>query len=199
MTQLRFERDASGRTDLWFVPLLLRIERSIGFEGHSALGLEVQGDYGTRMHWLADFSGAAPELDTLPWLNVDPGHGWDAGEAHRVRLVRPRHGAIHLSVDGEARVAPDRSTVQLSLRAGYEGALPRGVDTTVRVTAEGVSEEVTIPARALQAALEMEVPMPADHGRIGVSAAAVDSRLQGTIEFRRLWRTRMRQPLVGPI
>ena len=183
LTQLRFERDASGRTDLWFVPLLLRIERSIEFGGNLSLGLEVQGDYGTRMHWLADFTGAAPELDTVPWLNVDPGHGWDAGEAHRVRLVRPRRGARYLSVDGEARVAPDRSTVLLSLRAGYEGALPRGVDTTVRVTAEGVSEEVTIPARALQAALEMEVPMPADHGRIKVSADAVDSRLQGVTSF----------------
>ena len=183
LTQLRFERDASGRTDLWFVPLLLRIERSIEFGGNLSLGLEVQGDYGTRMHWLADFTGAAPELDTVPWLNVDPGHGWDAGEAHRVRLVRPRRGARYLSVDGEARVAPDRSTVLLSLRAGYGGALPRGVDTTVRVTAEGVSEEVTIPARALQAALEMEVPMPADHGRIKVSADAVDSRLQVVTSF----------------
>ena len=183
LTQLRFERDASGRTDLWFVPLLLRIERSIEFGGNLSLGLEVQGDYGTRMHWLADFTGAAPELDTVPWLNVDPGHGWDAGEAHRVRLVRPRRGARYLSVDGEARVAPDRSTVLLSLRVGYEAALPRGVDTTVQVTAEGVSEEVIIPARALQAALQMEVPMPADHGRIDVSADAVDSRLQVVTSF----------------
>ena len=179
ISALRFERYKDGRTDLTLIPNLLRIRHSVRFEGNPWDGLEIQGDYGARMHWGAHFLGG-PELDTVPWLNVDPGHGWDAGEVHRVRLMRARVGATHLDLDdAEARVAPDGQTVQLRARVGYEEALPRGVDTAVRVTAyrdvgrvHGVSKDITIPARAPSAAVEMEVPMPDDHGYLTVTAAS---------------------------
>ena len=98
ISALRFERYKDGRTDLTLIPNLLRIRHSVRFEGNPWDGLEIQGDYGARMHWGAHFLGG-PELDTVPWLNVDPGHGWDAGEVHRVRLMRARVGATHLDFD----------------------------------------------------------------------------------------------------
>ena len=175
---LRFERDRNGRTDLMFVLNLLRIYQSTRFEGNLSTGLEIQGDYGARTHWYSHFYGAAGEVDHLPWLNVDPGHGWDAGEVHRVRMVRARVGAVGLEIsDGEARVSPDRSSARVSLQVGYLEPLPRGVDTLVKVTANGVSKDITIPAREMFAAVEMEVPMPAHHASLRVDADVVDSAL----------------------
>ena len=180
---LRFERHADGRNDLLLLPMVLRIQRDTKFEGNYGLGLEVQGDYGARMHWFDHTAGLAGELDSLGWVNVDPAHGWEAGEVHRVRLVRPRHGATALSVrNAEARVAPDGSTVRLSARVGYGNVLPRGVDTPVRVTANGVSEDITIPAGTMYAPVEMTVPMPdgpASHGPLEVAAETTDPSLAG--------------------
>ena len=51
------------------------------------------------------------------------------------------------------------------------------MDTLVKVTANGVSKDITIPARARFAPVEMEVPMPADHAGLEVKADAVDSAL----------------------
>ena len=48
------------------------------------------------MHWFVHTAGLAGELNSIGWVNVDPAHGWEAGEVHRVRLVRPRHGATCL-------------------------------------------------------------------------------------------------------
>ena len=176
---LRFERDRNGRTDLMFVLNQLQIYHSARFEGHLSTGLEIQGDYGARTHWYSHFYGAAGEIDHIPWLNVDPGHGWDAGEVHRVRMVRARVGAVALEIsDGEARVSPDRSSARVSLQVGYAGPLPRGVDTLVDVTANGVSKEITIPARETFAAVEMEVPMPARHGNLRVLATVADSAVK---------------------
>ncbi len=175
---LRFERDRNGRTDLMFVLNLLSIYHSARFEGNLSTGLEIQGDYGARTHWYSHFFGAAGEVDHVPWLNVDPGHGWDAGEVHRVRMVRARVGAVALEIsDGEARVSPDRSSARVSLQVGYRGPLPRGVDTLVRVTANGVSEDITIPAGTMYAPVEMTVPMPARHDSLRVLASMVDSAL----------------------
>ena len=180
---LRFERHADGRNDLLLLPMVLRIQRDTKFEGNYGLGLEVQGDYGARMHWFDHTVGMAGELDSLGWVNVDPAHGWEAGEVHRVRLVRPRHGATALSVrNAEARVAPDGATVRLSARVGYWNVLPRGVDTAVRVTANGVSEDITIPAGAMYAPVEMTVPMPDgpdSHGALKVTAETTDPSLAG--------------------
>ena len=180
---LRFERHADGRNDLLLLPMVLRIERDTKFEGNYGLGLEVQGDYGARMHWFDHTAGLAGEIDSLGWVNVDPAHGWEAGEVHRVRLVRPRHGATALSVrNAEARVAPDGATVRLSARVGYWNVLPRGVDTPVRVTANGVSEDITIPAGTMYAPVEMTVPMPDgpdSHGALEVAAETTDPSLAG--------------------
>ena len=180
---LRFKRHADGRNDLLLLPSVIQIGRSSRFEGNYGLGFEVQGDYGARMHWFDHTVGLAGELDTIGWVNVDPGHGWEAGEVHRVRLVRPRHGANSLVVrNAKARVAPDGSTVRLSARVGYRDVLPRGVDTAVRVTANGVSEDITIPAGAMYAPVEMTVPRPDSHGALEVAVGPTDPSLAGAFD-----------------
>ena len=53
---LRFERYKDGRTDLTLIPNLLQdCVTDSRFEGNPWDGLEIQGDYGARMHWGAHF------------------------------------------------------------------------------------------------------------------------------------------------
>ena len=81
--------------------------------------------------------------------------------------------------NAEARVAPDGATVRLSARVGYWDVLPRGVDTAVRVTANGVSEDITILAGAMYAPVEMTVPMPDSHVALEVGVGPTDPSLAG--------------------
>ena len=177
-------------TQLFFIPNFQRIRHATRFESSQSDGLEIQGDYGARVHWLRHYCCLAGELEAQPWINVDTDHGWEAGEVHRVRLVRPRHGAYALSIpEGVGRVREDDMgalQVDVSLRLGYLNALPRGVATEVTVSASGVTKDVTIPARQEHVDVEMTVPLPADadHGWLDVEATPKDVRFAGTVLLR---------------
>ena len=180
---LAFARQPDGRTDLYFVTGLVDILHGSRAEGFLEYGLEVRGDHGARTHWFAHYFGASTPDSNVPWLNVDGGHGWDPGEVHAVRIVRPRQGATKLKVEGTAVVMPDRGRARLSLRVGWRG-LPRGLDTPVTLTANGETREVTLPA--LQSSLDVEMDVPiggtGPRGYVEVVAAAGPRQNLGDLE-----------------
>ena len=182
LTGIAFERRPEGRTDLAFHIQVLEIRHVSRFDGLFSEGLEIQGDYGARTHWLRHLYGPVSNLPTIPFLNVDPGHGWEAGEVHRARLVRARGGATRLRIfDWDARASRDLSTLALALKVGYVEALPRGVDTPVRVTSSGVSRTATIPARQSSVLVEMEIPFTDQYWGLGVAVRVTEPGLDDLI------------------
>ena len=163
--ELGFRRMPGGRTDLCMEIGFQDIVHATRFEDLVEFGLEVQGDYGARTHWMTHYHGIGPELAQEPWFNVDAGHGWDPGEVHTVRVVRPRGGATRLAVRGTAVVLPDRAHARLALWVGWATALPRGLQTPVTLTANGETREVTLRALESGVTVEMDVPVGGPYPR----------------------------------
>jgi len=179
-----FLQRLSDRTDLYFNFNGITVRHDKAFQCCYSTGLEIHGDYGARAHWLVHFGAPGPRLKTVPWLNVDPHHGWEAGEVRRVRVVRARHGATMLrSLDGTVGyVSRDGTTIRLALRIGYVEALPRGVDTVITVSDGGRRVEATIPARRTSVAMEMVVPFGQRYLGTTVRVAPKEKALRGMLE-----------------
>ena len=114
----------------------------------SRLGLETHGDYGTRVHWRPHADAPGGQQERMAWSPVDPGHGWSAGEEHRVRMLRVREGGRSLSASGSGVYRAD-GTGELTLTVGFLEGLARGVDTPVTIHEDGVTDStlrtMTIP------------------------------------------------------
>ena len=125
---VRFSRSGTGPTRLEFSQGSKWNAYDTNFDWSLGAGLEIQGDYGTRVHWFPH--AAEIHAQDLIWDPVDAGHGWASGQERRVRVVRVREGARTLNIFGSGTVATD-GIATVTVTFGFDEALPRGVDTPV--------------------------------------------------------------------